>query len=150
MMSDNITALVKENHVFYEVQQYYIAVQGSHGSLAGKIQKVQAGFDVDVYSMKIKDDLDLPGADPEYTLGVDLLQEIAQDVSSRTTGSCFLEVISFPETIVMDSRQHYAAEGMFRIRISHRRGLDQPPGQPEEHALAEVESQLRSRGVARR
>ena len=150
MMSDNITALVKQHHGFYEVSPYYIAVEEKHGSFAGKIQKVQAGFDVDVYFMKIKDELGFPGTDPNYALGDVLLQEIAEEVSSHTSGSCFLEVISFPEIIVFDSRQQYAAEGMFRIRISHRRGLDQPAGEPEEHALAEVENQLRGRGVARR
>ena len=150
MMSDNITALAKEHHVFYEVLPYYIAVEERHGSLAPKIQKVQAGFDVDVYFMKIKDELDFPEADPDYVRGEVLLQEIAQKVSDHTSGSCFLEIISFPETTVFDTRQHNAAEGMFRIRISHRRGLDQPAGEPEEHALAEVENQLSGRGIRRR
>src|SRR5262249_16659428 len=123
MTSDQITALVKQHHTFYEVLPYYIAVEERHGSRPGKTQKVQAGFDVDVYFMKIKEELDIPGANPEYALGIVLLQEIAQEVSSHTTGSSFLEIISFPERIIFDSRQHNAAEGMFRIRISHRRGL---------------------------
>lgn len=150
MMSDNITALAKEHHVFYEVSPYYISVEERHGSLAAKIQKVPAGFDVDVYFMKIKDELGSPEADPEYTRGKILLQEIAQEVSDHASGSCFLEVISSPETTVFDTRQHNAAEGMFRIRISHRRGLDQPAGEPEEHALAELETRLSSRGIRRR
>jgi len=39
---------------------------------------------------------------------------------------------------------------MIRIRISHRRGGDQPAGLPEQHTLEEIENQLNGLGITRR
>ena len=36
---------------------------------------------------------------------------------------------------------------MLRIRITHQRGLEQPAGKAEQHALEEVEKELRRLGV---
>jgi hypothetical protein len=148
-MSDNITSVFKEHHAFYEVSPYYLVIEERHGSSPPKSRRVQAGFDVDVYGVNIKADLEFPEAVPDYVLGHTMLERIAGEISHHTSGSCFLEVVSFPSRIVFDSRNQ-AVEGMLRIRISHRRGLDQPAGEPEQHALAQFEKQLRGKGLARR
>lgn len=149
-MSDDITAVAREHHAFYEVSPYYVFVEEKHGSPAARNQKVQAGFDVDVYGVNIKAGFEFPGPDPDYALSDAQLQEIAEDISRHAAGSCYLEVISFPETIVFDSRKKDMVEGMFKIRISHLRGLDQPAGEPEHQALDELVQRLRSLGVAGR
>lgn len=147
-MSDDITAIAREHHAFYEVSPYYVFVEEKHGSPAARNRKVQAGFDVDVFG--VKEGLEFPAPDPDYALGCARLEEIAQEISHHASGSCFLEVTSFPDTIVFDSRKKDMVEGMFKIRISHLRGLDQPAGEPEQQALDELVQRLRSLGVARR
>ena len=64
--------------------------------------------------------------------------------------SCSLEVIPFPSTAIIDSRNHGQVEAMIRIQISHERGLNQPAGSPEKRALEEVEKELNSLGIAHR
>ena len=149
-MSDDIAAVAREHHAFYEVSPYYVFVEEKHGSPAARNLKIQAGFDVDVFGVNIKDGFEFPAPDPDYALSDAQLQEIAEDISRHAGGSCYLEVISFPETIVFDSRKKNIAEAMFKIRISHLRGLDQPAGEPEHQALDELLKRLRGLGVTGR
>jgi hypothetical protein len=146
-MSESIRLLAKEHHAFYEVLPYHVVLEEGHGSPAARMVRIQAGFDVEVYGVNIKDEF---RPDPEYALGYTALQKIVENVSHHASGSCSLEAISFPSTVVVDSRNGAKVEGMFRIRISHSRGLDQPADLPEQHALEEVEKQLHELGVARR
>jgi hypothetical protein len=53
-------------------------------------------------------------------------------------------------TVFFEAREQFRSEAVVRIRISHCRGLDQPSGSPEQHALKEVEEQLQALGVRRR
>ncbi len=147
-MSDNFRSLVKEHHAFYEVLPYYLLFEERHGSSPAVTRRVQAGFDVEIYGANIKDELVVPGPDPHYALGYAQLQKIVKNVSYDP--SCSLEVIPFPSTAILDSRNHAQVEGMLRIRISHWRGLDKPSGLPEQHALEEIENQLHGLGIMRR
>jgi hypothetical protein len=147
-MSNHFASLVKEHHAFYEVLPYYLVLQESRGSFPPNSRRVQAGFDVDVYGVNIKGDMEFPEGVPDYVLGYTMLRRIAEEISHGASGSCFLEVIPFPSKIVFDNRNQLL-EGMLRIRISHRRGLDQPAGEPEQHALKQLENQLHNRGLAR-
>ena len=149
-MSDNIAAIATGHHAFCEVLPYYIVLATKHEGLPDTNRTIQRGFDIDIYGLNIKSELAFPGSDPDYTGGCTGLERIADEVSQRASGSCFLQVISFPERIVFDNRNPKAVEGMIKIRISHRRGLDQPAGEPEQSALAEILNQLRGLGVARR
>ena len=147
-MSDDLRSLIKEHHAFYEVLPFYVLLENRHGSVPSTTRRVQAGFDIDIYGMSIKKELTFPGPDPEYVLGYSRLQKLAKELSHDS--SCSLEVIPFPSTAVLDLRNHGQVEGMLRIRISHWRGLDQPAGLPEQHALTTVETWLHGQGVARR
>ena len=149
-MFNDLRSMVAEHHAFYEVLPQYVLVEQGHGSSTARMVKVQSGFDVEIYGANIKDDLAMPGHDPDYALGCAALQEVTDNVSRLASGSCFLEIISFPSTVVIDNRSGSKVEGMFRIRISHRRGLDQPAGRPEQQALEQVEMQLHDLGVVRR
>jgi hypothetical protein len=148
-MSDSFHSLAKEHHAFYEVLPYYVLLEARHGSSPVVTRRVQAGFDVEIYGVNIKDELVVPGPDPHYALGYARLQKIVETVSHRVDHSCSLEVIPFHSTFVLDSRNQ-TVEAMIRVRISHWRGLDQPAGPAEQHALEEVENRLRDLGVARR
>ena len=86
----------------------------------------------------------------EYALGCIELQNIAERVSQHASDSCVLEMIPFPSTAIIDSRNHGRVEAMIRIQISHERGLDQPAGVPEQRALEEVTGELKSLGIEHR
>ena len=148
-MSDMIVPLVTEHRAFYEVSPYYRVLEEKHGPEA-TTRSLQGGFDVDIYGVNTRNELAFPGSDGHYARGCAGLQKIAEEVSDHTSGSCVLEVIPFSSRIVFDNRNSDTVEGMIRIRISHRRGLDQPAGPTEEHALEEVEKQLQGMGVTRR
>jgi hypothetical protein len=146
-MADTLSSLIEKHNAFYEVSPYYVVVDGANGVLSP--QRIQAGFDVDVYGESPKRELVIPGPDPDYSLGYSELQKIAEEVSRHTTDSCSLEVVEFPATVFFDLRRH-APEALLRIRISHWRGLTEPAGLPEQHALEELERKLKSLGVPRR
>jgi hypothetical protein len=148
-MSDMIVPLVKEHHASYEVSPYYRMLEERHGPEA-TVRSVQGGFDVDIFGVNTRNELAFPGSDRDYALGCAGLRKIAEEVSVHTSGSCVLEVIPFSSRIVFDNRNSDAVEGMIRIRISHRRGIDQPSGLVEEHALEELENQLQGMGITRR
>ena len=148
-MSDSIVPLVKEHRASYEVSPYNLVLEGKHGPEA-TTRNLQGGFDVDIYGVNTRNELAFPGSERHYTLGCAALRKIAEEISDHTSGSCVLEVIPFSSRIVFDNRNSDTVEGMIRIRISHRRGLDQPSGPAEEHALEELENQLQGIGVTRR
>ncbi len=150
-MSDNIRSVIKERHAFYEVLPYYVVLDEKHGSQSATTRRVQAGFDVGVYGVSPEDQRLMMPQPHEYSVGYAALRKIAENVSQLTGDVCSLEPIPYPSTVVIDLRDNAKkVEGMFRIRISHFRGLDQPAGLPEQRALEEIEKQLKSLGVARR
>lgn len=149
-MADTLLSLFQVHHAFYEVVPYYVVVEKRHVGVPVQTQKVQAGFEVNIYGVSIKDKLAPPGSDPHYTLAHAELQRVTEEISCRTTGKCSLELIPFPSTAVLDTRDHAKVEATLQIRISHGRGLEEPAGPPEDHALEELEKQLKSLGIARR
>jgi hypothetical protein len=149
-MTDTLLSLFQVHHAFYEVVPYYVVVEKRHPGVPVQTQRVQAGFEVNIYGVSIKDKLEPPGSDPHYTLAYAELQKVTQAISDRTTDKCSLELVPFHSTAVLDARDHAKVEATLRIRISHGRGLEQPSGAPEEHALEELEKQLKSLGIARR
>jgi hypothetical protein len=151
-MSDDLRSLVRDHRAFYQVSPYYVVLEQKHGSPTDKsTRRIQAGFDVDVFGVNTKNDLTVPGPDPEYAFGYTELQKIAANVSRHHAGDlCSLEVIPFSERAVLDTRNRLRVQAMLRIRISHGRGLDQPGGLPEQRALQEVETELQGFGFARR
>jgi hypothetical protein len=80
-MSNHFASLVKEHHAFYEVLPYYLVLQESRGSFPPNIRRVQAGFDVDVYGVNIKGDMEFPEGVPDYVLGYTMLRRIAEEIS---------------------------------------------------------------------
>jgi hypothetical protein len=110
---------------------------------------VQAGFDVDVHGLSNKDELELPPPG-DYALGYARLKKIVDTVAQHAS-ECSIEVIPFPSTVFSEAEsENFRSAAVIRIRISHRRGIDQPVGLPEQHALEELERQLQGLGVRRR
>ena len=147
-MSENLQQLIAKYHACYEVSPYSIVIEEGHGSPAVTRHIIQAGFDVDVHALSNKRELELPPA-AEYAFVYAELKRVVGAVS-RDRGACSIEVIPFPSTIFSDARRHFQSEAVVRIRISHCGDVDERAGLPEQHALEEVEKQLRDLGVARR
>jgi hypothetical protein len=147
-VSENVQQLFKRYHAFYEVLPYHVVVEERHGSPTATRRIIQAGFDVDVHGLSNKSEVELPPP-AEYAFGYAELKKIADAVSYQASESS-IEVISFPATVFFEAREQFRSEAVVRIRISHFRGVDQPPGLPEQHALKAVEEQLQALGVRRR
>ncbi len=148
-LSENIRSLIEEHHAFYEVLPYYAPVENGHPSHSSGIQRIQVGFNVDIYGVRTADDEPVPPPAEEYGLGWAELQKIADMVSEHVANSCSLEVIPFPSVAIIDGRDG-KVESLHRLRISHRAGIDEPVGVPEQRALDEVEEQLKAIGLAPR
>jgi hypothetical protein len=147
-MSDSLRSLVEEHRTFYEVLPYIVVVEEKHGDLRTG-RRVQAGFDVDVYFVRVDGDaLAVPPA-PEYALGYGALKRITEEISRETADACSLEVIPFPSTIFADVQDQARVSAKLRIRISHW-GVDQPADLVEHRALQEVERRLKALGATRR
>ncbi len=148
-MSDNIRSLIEEHHAFYEVLPYYAPVENGHPGHPVGIQRIQAGFNVDIYGVRTADDEPAPAPAEEYGLGWAELLKIAGTVSEYMADSCSLEVIPFPSVAIIDARDG-KVESLLRLRISHRAGIDGPVGVSEQRALDEVEKRLNAMGLAPR
>ena len=146
-MSKDLQSLIAEHHAFYEVSPYYLVLKDNPGHASSTSRTIQAGFDLDLFGLNSDSESLLPG--PDYALASAEVRRLVETVASRTSNSCSVEVISFPERIVLGGSSHMEPEGMLRIRISHHRGLDQPYGKAEEQALRDLEEQLKKLGIVR-
>ena len=146
-MSVSIPELIERHHPFYEVSPYYIVLEKrEHGTIVAK-RRIQAGFDIDVYGDNVAGEA-MPSAD--YAQAYAILKKLVEAVLPNTSESCTVEIIPFQTTVFLDTRRHFQPQGMLRIRISHRRGLDQPAGPSEERALNQIQEQLHAIGLKRR
>lgn len=140
-MSENIRELIEQSHARYEVLPYYIVQEEPHGTT----QKIQAGFDIEVYGIK-PSHVRHPGRD--YVLGYLALEKLVETILPSTGDACSVEVIPFPSTLVLDSKRQFQEEGMLRIRVTHN-GL-QPAGESEERTLKEIKERLHDLGFNQR
>jgi hypothetical protein len=147
-MTEIFELLVKKYRVFYEVSPFHVLVEEAHGSPTATRHIIQAGFDVDVQGISNKDELELPPPG-DYALAEARLKKIADTVAQHAS-DCSIEVIPFDSSVFSEAGANSRSEALIRIRISHRRGIDQPVGLPEQHALEELESQLQGVGLGRR
>ena len=106
-------------------------------------QRVQSGFDVDLYGTLLeKEHLPLYEIEGAGTV-LDYFAKVAQDIQSRIGQHCTVEVITYSDSLALDTGHDFRSEIMLRIRIAQTRGLDQAEGQPEEQALEAIRQVLR-------
>jgi hypothetical protein len=137
--------LFEQHHVRYEVRAYYVVLDQRPESGPEVEQRVQAGFDVNLFAPLEKYRFPLYGSE-EARMVVDHCESLAQEIQSAAGHSCTVEVIPNP-TLVLDTQKHFQPEAMLQIRISHDRGLDQPAGPSEDQALKAVREALHELGV---
>ena len=143
-ISEKIREFIERNRVFYEVLPHYVVLEDRPPRANPISRRIQAGFDIDLYGVRTSPDSPPP---PEYEPAFEMLRRTAEAILANSDGSCSIEVIPYPSTVILDTRMHFQALGMLRITITHSHGLDQPAGAAEQHALKEMEERLKSLGV---
>jgi len=144
-MSGNVCEIVESHRCFFEVSHYYIVHQDRPLGRPISARRVHAGFDIDIYGIKMSREPDPPA---EYWLVYTKLKEIVDLVRHENKHACSIDVIPFGSTIVLDTRDHLQPLAMLRIRITSFRGIKEPAGAAEQEALRAVEAQLSNLGIA--
>jgi hypothetical protein len=137
----DIHEVLERHHTRYEVRPYYAELDQPSAGARPAEQRIQAGFDVDLYGTLETMQLPLFGS-KEGRMVVNYFETIAQRIQSKIGQHCTIEVIADTDSLVLDTHQHFRPEAMLRIRISHARGLDQPEGPSEEQALKAIQETL--------
>jgi hypothetical protein len=143
-MPGDIRQILDSHHCYVEVSPYYIVAEDRPARGAVTVRRVQAGFDVDIYGVKMTPEPDPPA---EYWLVYNKLKEVADAVRHETERTCSVEVIPFGSTIVLDTRNHLQPMALLRIRVTHSGDMHEPAGAAEQQALRAVEAQLSALGV---
>jgi len=142
----DVHEVLQSHHVRCEIRSYYVVLDQRPAGAPPKEQKVQAGFDVDLYGVLENEKLTLYYSEEARGV-VKHFETVAQEIQSRVGNHCTIEVIPYADSMVLDTHQHFRPEVLLRIRISHDRGLDQPEGPAEEQALIAVREALLEVGV---
>ena len=99
-MSRDIRRILESHHCFLEISPYYVVTEDSPPGGAVSVRKVQAGFNLDIYGVKMSREPDPPA---EYWLVYNRLKEVADVVRRENNRACSIEVIPYGSTIVLDS-----------------------------------------------
>jgi hypothetical protein len=137
----DIHGTLERYHVWYEVQPYYIELELRPVGKPVVFQKIQAGFDIDLFGTV--PDMQMPSPHtPEGYPVAHYFEAVAEEVQSKVGNRCTIEVIQKWDSLIIDTHRNFAPEVRLRIRISHERGLDQAAGPAEEQALNAIRDRL--------
>jgi len=141
-----ILEFLERHQARYEVRPYYVLVdQRPVGSPPGQ-QRIQAGFEVDLYGAVEKAQWPPTGRDEAPRI-VEYFTTMTKEIQTRVGQHCSVEIIRSPATLCLDTREHFQPQAMLRILITHTRGLDQPSGPVEERVLNAIREMLGQLGL---
>lgn len=143
-MSGDVRPIIESHHCYFEVSPFYIVAEDRPVGRSVSIRRVQAGFDLDIYGIKMSSQPDPPA---EYWLVYTRLNEVVDVVRHDNNQDCCIEVIPFGSTIVLDTSNHLQPMAMLRIRVRHNGDIHEPAGEAEQRALKAVEAQLSRLGI---
>ena len=143
-MPGDIRQIFQSHYCYLEILPYYIVAESRPAGCAVNVRRVQAGYDLDIYGVKMSREPDPPA---EYWLVYNRLKEVAESVRRENQGTCSVEVISFGSTIVLDTKNHLQPMALLRIRVAHCGDILEPAGAAEQKAVRDVEAQLSALGV---
>jgi hypothetical protein len=146
-MADDIRDLIAKHSLTYEVLPYYVEVDVHHKDAPTTYQKVQAGFDIDLYGVGVGKDLNLSSGAGQLSLTIHDLQQIAEAVKPHQVSTQLIEVIPFETNLYLSPNHNLQPEALVRIRITHLRGLDQPSGPLEAQTVNAIERQIQVLGA---
>ena len=141
----DIHEVLERHRAQYEARPYYVLLDQCPEVAPPIQQRVQAGFDVDVYDALESDQLPLLGSEGAR-MGVDYFEAVTRGFQAKVGQRCKIEIIPFTDSLCLDSTQHCRPQMMLRIRLDHGRGLDSPEGPPEEQALVASRETLHEPG----
>lgn len=143
----DVREILARHRARYGVQPYYDIFRPLAEAGPATAQRIQAGFDVDIYGTLLETE-HLPLHDIEAAPFVlDSFEKAAQEIQSRIGQGCTVQVLTYSNSLVLDTKHAFRPEVMLRVRIGHCRGLDQAKGAPEEEALSAVRQMLREMDV---
>ena len=143
-MSGDIRQILESHHCFLEISPCYVVAEDRPPGGAVSVRRVQAGFDLDIYGVKMSREPDPPA---EYWMVYNRLKEVADVARRENNGASCIDVIPYGSTIILDTKNHLQPMALLRIRIMHSGGIHEPAGAAEQQALRSVEAQLSSLGV---
>ena len=140
----DVRGVFQRHRVRYEVRPYYVMLEQHPPGASPVVQRIQAGFDVDLFGTL--DKMEVPRLlKEEGDIVIGYFEAVAREVQSQVGQSCTVEVVGYPDSLVLDT--NLQPQAMLRIRISHSRGVDQTEGPAEEQALEAVQGKLRGLGL---
>ena len=77
----------------------------------------------------------------------DYFGTVAKEIQETAGQHCMVEIVAYPDSLSLDTREHFQPQATLRFQIRHGRGLDQPSGPAEEQALKAIRKTLRELGV---
>ena len=140
----DVQGVFQRHRVRYEVRPYYVLFEQRPPGAPSVGQRIHAGFDVDLFGALDKMEVPRPLRE-EADIVFGYLEAVAREVQSQVGQGCTIEIIGYPDSLVLDS--HFQPQAMVRIRISHSRGLDQSEGASEEQALEAIRDKLHALGL---
>ena len=143
-MPENIRQILESHHCFLEISPYYVVTEDRPPGGAVSVRRVQAGFDLDIYGVKMSREPDPPA---EYWMVYNRLKEVADVVRRENNRASSIEVIPYGSTIVLDTKNHLQPMALMRIRVMHNGDIHESAGAAEQQALRSVEAQLEKLGV---
>lgn len=146
-MADDIRELIEQHHISYQVWPYDVVVDIHKQNAPTIYQKVQSGFDIELYGSGSGQDLDLSSGRDQFDSTLRALQTVAKAVMLKPPHTQCVEVQRFDTNFYFLPSHNFRPEALLRIRITHFRGLDQPAGPLETQTRDAIESQLQALGV---
>jgi hypothetical protein len=143
-MSGDVREVIKFHHCYSEVSPHYIVTEERPVGGPVSVRRVQAGFDLDIYGVKMSSE---PDPSAEYWLAYTKFKDVVDAVRHESDRSCSIEVIPFGSTIVLDTRNHLQPMTMLRIRVTRNGNIHEPAGTAEQRALKALEAQLSRLGI---
>ena len=143
----DVHEVLKRHDARYEVRPCYQMFDLHPVGSPAIAQRVHSGFDVDLYGTLLeKEHLPLYEIEGAGTV-LDYFAKVARDIQSGIGQHCRVRVITYSDSLVLDTGHDLRPEILLRIRIAHTRGLDQAEGPAEEHALEAIRQVLRELDV---
>jgi hypothetical protein len=140
-----VQGVFQKHRVRYEVGPYYVLFEQRPPGAPSVGQRIHAGFDVDLFGTLDKMEVPRLLLREEGDIVIGYFEAVAREVQSQVGQGCTVEIIGYPDSLVLNS--HFQPEAMVRIRISHSRGQDQSEGRSEEQALEAIRDKLHALGL---
>src|SRR5262249_52035278 len=137
------------HHARYEVSQYVVVLEDRKRGAPPTERRILAGFDLDVYASRPDDQSALSFQSGELRKTLDEICAACRETVAQANESSTIEIIPFESSLVLNVPNHFEPEALVRIRITHSRGLDQPAGEMEDKARADIEERLHALGLKR-